>query len=89
MALLQAQGLRATTTGGHLAVQQAARAQFGASMGAILRPVDRIRTTGHEAEYPSAGTYIDEDTVTDDLPNAEAVIEAVTKAMPHLSPFDI
>jgi uncharacterized protein (UPF0332 family) len=88
-ALLQAQGLRATTTGGHLAVQQAARAQFGASMGAILRPVDRIRTTRHEAEYPSAGTYIDEDTVTDDLPEAEAVVEAVAKAMPHLSPFDV
>lgn len=32
-ALLQIQGLRATTTGGHLAVQHAARAQFGASMG--------------------------------------------------------
>lgn len=34
-ALLQTQGLRATTTGGHLAVQHAAKAQFGATMGAI------------------------------------------------------
>lgn len=62
-------------------------AQFGASMGAILRPVDRIRTTRHEAEYPGRATYIDQDSVMDDLPKAEAVVEAATKAMPHLSPF--
>src|SRR6516164_7499260 len=32
-ALLQVQGLRATTSGGHLAVMHAVQAQFGASMG--------------------------------------------------------
>jgi hypothetical protein len=84
---LQAQGLRATTAGGHLAIQHAVQAQFGASMGAILRPVDRIRATRHEAEYPSQSTYIDEDTVLDDLPAAVAVVESVAKALPHLSPF--
>ena len=46
-ALLQVQGLRATTSGGHLAVPQAVQAQFGTTMGAILRPVDRIRITRH------------------------------------------
>jgi hypothetical protein len=51
-ALLQAQGLRATTKRGHLAVMDAMHAQFGPSMGAILRPVDRIRVTRHEDEYP-------------------------------------
>jgi uncharacterized protein (UPF0332 family) len=86
-ALLQVQGLRASTTGGHLAVMHAIQAQFGASMGAILRPVDRIRVTRHEAEYPGQATYIDEDTVRDDMPAAEAVVEAVAKALPHLSPF--
>ncbi|MPY99730.1 MAG: hypothetical protein GEU97_17390 [Actinophytocola sp.] len=50
-ALLQAQGLRPTTSGGHLAVQHAVRAQFGASMGALLRPIDRIRATRHAVEY--------------------------------------
>lgn len=87
--LLQAQGLRATTAGGHLAVVQAIQAQFGTTMGAILRPVDRIRTTRHEAEYPGPTTYIDEDAVTDDLPKAEAVIEAAAKALPHLPVFTI
>ncbi|GAA3443930.1 HEPN domain-containing protein [Planomonospora venezuelensis] len=86
-ALLQTQGLRATTTGGHLAVQHAAKARFGSSTGGILRPVDRIRITRHESEYPTAGTWIDEDTVRDDLPAALAVVDAAEKALPHLSPF--
>lgn len=86
-ALLQIQGLRATTSGGHLAIMHAVQAQFGASMGAILRPVDRIRVTRHEAEYPGQATYLDQDAVLDDLPRAEAVVEAVAKALPHLSPF--
>ncbi len=86
-ALLQAQGLRAASKGGHLAVMHAIQAQFGASMGAILRPIDRIRVTGHEAEYPGQATYIDEDAVLDDLPKAEVVVEAAAKAMPHLTTF--
>ena len=50
---------------------------------------DRIRTTRHEDEYPGPTTYIDEDAVTDDLPTAEAVIEAEAKALPHLPVFTI
>jgi len=79
-ALLQVQGLRATTSGGHLAVMQAVYAQFGASMGAILRPVDRIRVTRHDAEYPRQATYIDDQAVMNDIPKAEAIVEAVAKA---------
>lgn len=86
-ALLQVQGLRATTSGGHLAVLHAVQAQFGPSMGAILRPVDRIRVTRHEAEYPGQSTYIDEESVLDDLPKAEAIVEAAAKALPHLQTF--
>ena len=86
-ALLQVQGLRATTSGGHLAVQHAIQAQFGPSMGSLLRPVDRIRSTRHEAEYPGQSTYIDEDTVRDDLPAAQSIVDAVATALPHLSPF--
>lgn len=76
-AVLQMQGLRATTSGGHLAVRHAVQAQFGASMGKLLRPVDRIRVTRHAAEYPGQATYVDEDTVRDDLPAAQAIVDAV------------
>jgi len=86
-ALLQIQGLRATTSGGHLAVTRAVQAQFGASMGPILRPVDRIRVTRHEAEYPGQVTYIDEQSVLDDLPKAAAIVDAVAQVLPHLAVF--
>jgi hypothetical protein len=65
----------------------AVQAQFGASMSTILRPIDRIRVTRHEAEYPGPTTYIDKDAVLEDLPKAEAVIEAVALALPHLPVF--
>lgn len=86
-AMLQAQGLRATTAGGHLAVQQAIAAQFEPTMGALLRPVNRIRTTRHAAEYPTESTYIDEDMVRDDLPHAQRIVEAAHAAVPHLPVF--
>lgn len=86
-AMLQAQGLRATTFGGHLTVQRTVRAQFEPTMGALLRPVDRIRTTRHAAEYPDEGTYIDSDAVRADLPKAKAVVEAAEQAVPHLPVF--
>jgi hypothetical protein len=86
-ALLQAQGLRATTSGGHLAVQHAVRAQFGATMGSLLRPVDRIRTTRHAIEYPDRDTWIDADAVDDDLPRAKAIVDAAEQAIEHLPVF--
>ena len=70
-----------------MAVNRAVQAQFGASMGPILRPVDRIRVTRHEAEYPGQATYIDEQSVLDDLPRADAIVDAVARALPHLAVF--
>jgi len=86
-AMLQAQGLRARTTGGHLAVQHAVRAQFGSSMGRLLRPVDRIRTTRHKAEYPDIGTSVDSDAVMANLPAARELVDAAEKVIPHLTVF--
>jgi hypothetical protein len=86
-AMLQAQGLRPTTAGGHLAVQHAVKAQFGASMGKLLRPVDRIRTTRHAAEYPDRETWIDADAVLADLPAAQRLVDAAEKAIEHLTVF--
>jgi hypothetical protein len=86
-AMLQAQGLRPTTTGGHLAVQRAVKAQFGSSMGRLLRPVDRIRTTRHKAEYPDRETWVDADMVLADLPAAHQLVDAVETAIAHLNVF--
>jgi hypothetical protein len=55
-AILENQGLRPTTRGGHLAVLEAVRAQVDPPMGRILRQFNRMRTRRHDAEYPSLPT---------------------------------
>ena len=53
--LLEAQGLRPTSRGGHIALQDAAIAQFGSTVRA-LRSFSRIRRARNSFEYPSAET---------------------------------
>jgi hypothetical protein len=48
VALLGQQGLRATSSGGHYAVEQAVRAQFGPG----FRPFGDLRRRRNELEYP-------------------------------------
>lgn len=48
VALLAQQGMRATTSGGHYAVERAVRAQFGAG----FRPFADLRRRRNELEYP-------------------------------------
>jgi hypothetical protein len=50
--LLEAQGLRSTSRGGHSAVQDAVIAQFGTSIRA-LRSFSRLRRARNSFEYPS------------------------------------
>jgi HEPN domain-containing protein len=53
--LLAAQGLRPTSRGGHVAVQEAVTAQFGATIR-VLRSFARIRRARNSFEYPSSET---------------------------------
>lgn len=53
--LLAAQSLRATSRGGHIALQEAARAQFGSTVKAF-RSFGRIRRARNTFEYPSTIT---------------------------------
>lgn len=52
VSLLEAQGLRATSRGGHLAVQEAANAQFSATVR-VFRSLGRLRRARNSFEYPS------------------------------------
>jgi hypothetical protein len=61
LALLTAQGLRATTDGGHKATAEAAAAQFDGTFDRL----DRMRRRRNDAEYPD----IDTPDVTDDDAN--------------------
>jgi HEPN domain len=53
--LLEVQGLRATSRGGHIAIQDAAQAQFGSTVRAF-RSFGRIRRARNSFEYPSTDT---------------------------------
>ncbi|WP_236808213.1 hypothetical protein [Amycolatopsis albispora] len=47
-AVLQNQGLRATSRGGHIAVYEAVRAQLDPPLGSTLRPFNRMRIRRNE-----------------------------------------
>jgi uncharacterized protein (UPF0332 family) len=55
VALLAAQGLRATSRGGHIAVQDAVIAQFG-TVVKVLRSFSRVRRGRNRFEYPEHDT---------------------------------
>ena len=54
-ALLNHQGLRPTTAGGHFAVVDTVRAQFPGVPG--LTSLDRLRRRRNQAEYPDPRSY--------------------------------
>lgn len=68
--LLAVQGLRATSRGGHVAVQEAVIAQFGAT-SRVFRAFGRIRRARNSFEYPSTTTP---------GPSADDVTDAVNVA---------
>jgi uncharacterized protein (UPF0332 family) len=71
-ALLAVQGLRATSRGGHVAIQDAIGAQFGASVRAF-KSFGRIRRARNDFEYP------DSDTQGPTMDDAEDAINAGTQ----------
>jgi len=83
-AVLARQGLRATSQGGHLAVQEAITHQLGRS-GQVVRPFGRLRRTRNEADYPRLDTpNIKPEDVEDDLVKARAIVGAMESLLPHL-----
>jgi hypothetical protein len=87
--LLEAQGLRATSRGGHIAVQDAVTAQFGSAIRA-LRSFSRIRRARNSFEYPSTetpGPSVDD--VQDAIRVAREVNDAAAKILESeiLSPW--
>lgn len=81
-ALLVQQGLRPTTAGGHIAVAEAAEAQFGAS----FRAFNRMRRIRNQLEYPRSSTDLDLPAADTDqaLVDAERITDAAEKLLPEL-----
>ncbi|MGH3165740.1 MAG: HEPN domain-containing protein [Trebonia sp.] len=87
--LLEAQGLRPTSRGGHIAVQDAVIAQFGVSIRA-LRSFSRLRRARNSFEYPSAESPgPSEDDVKDAIRVAREINDAADKILASgvLSPW--
>ncbi|MBN2176030.1 MAG: hypothetical protein JW722_00030 [Demequinaceae bacterium] len=68
-AVLENQGLRPTSRGGHIAVIEAVAAQLDPPLGPDIRRLNRLRSRRNRLEYPSA----DEHPVT-----IEEIAEALT-----------
>jgi len=87
--LLEVQGLRATSRGGHIAVQDAVIAQFGSTIRA-LRSFSRVRRARNSFEYPSTETPgPSDDDVRDAIRVAREVNDAAVKILESrvLSPW--
>jgi hypothetical protein len=87
-AVLENQGLRATSRGGHIAVLDAVSAQLDPPLGGVLRPFDRLRRRRNQAEYPAAGQpTFNPDDVARDLPKVREILETATKVLDQMSPY--
>lgn len=87
-AVLENQGLRATSRGGHIAVRDAVSAQLDPPLGAVLRPFDRLRRRRNQAEYPSAEhPGLETEDVERDLPKVGQIVELAAKVLDQMSPF--
>lgn len=87
-AVLENQGLRPTSHGGHIASYTAIAAQLDPPMGSTLRPFDRMRRTRNRSEYPSFTTPdVTADNVRADLSAATAIVETCENVLDEMSPF--
>jgi hypothetical protein len=87
-AVLENQGLRATSRGGHIAVRDALTAQLVPPLGSVLRPFDRIRRRRNQAEYPATDSpAFSPDEVARDLPKAREMVDVAVKLLDQMSPF--
>jgi hypothetical protein len=86
-AVLAVQGLRATSRGGHLAVQHAIEAQLG-RIRHVIKSFSRLRITRNEADYPSEEhPQLTAADIREDLPAAADIVDAMKRLAPRMGPF--
>jgi hypothetical protein len=84
VAVLAQQGLRPTTAGGHYAVEEVIRAQFGPA----LRAFGGLRRRRNELEYPLYPTeQATAEEAAEALTTAAELIDAAAKLIPNLGFF--
>jgi hypothetical protein len=84
-AVLQNQGLRATSRGGHIAIYDAVLAQLDPPLGSVLRPFNRMRIRRNEVAYRSSeAPSVTAGDVTADVLKVEALVGVAEKAIPNM-----
>ncbi|HWS36221.1 MAG TPA: hypothetical protein VN408_26235 [Actinoplanes sp.] len=87
-AVLENQGVRATSRGGHIAVRDAVSAQLDPPLGAALRPFDRLRRRRNQVEYPSAAApSVDPAEIARDVPKVEEIVDIAGRILDQMSPL--
>ena len=87
-AVLENQGLRATSRGGHIAVREAVSAQLDPPLGGVLRPFDRLRRRRNQVEYPSsAAPTVSGEEIERDAPKVEQIVDVAAKVLDEMSPL--
>ena len=87
-AILENQGLRPTTRGGHLAVLEAVRAQLDPPVSRPLRRFNRMRSRRNDAEYPPTNApEISATDVCEDQKAAAELIDIAAQVLDEMSPF--
>jgi hypothetical protein len=88
VAILEAQGLRATSKGGHIILYDTALAQFDPPLGKLIRPFNRMRARRNQIEYASSeNPAVTEEEVFGDIEKAEGLIALADKVLPQLDEF--
>jgi hypothetical protein len=87
-AVLAAQGLRATSRGGHLALYEAVRAQVDPPLGPVLRPFERLRRRRNSQEYPDHDEpSLEAVDVREDADAAGHIVDMAERLIPELPLF--
>ncbi|MFI7067959.1 HEPN domain-containing protein [Kribbella sp. NPDC050124] len=87
-AVLENQGLRTTSRGGHIALIDAVTAQLDPPLGTTLRTANRMRTRRNRIEYPAPDVPpVTEDELAETLPKVEAILDIATKVIDTMPPW--
>jgi hypothetical protein len=87
-AILENEGLRPTSKGGHIAVLEAVRAQLDPPMGKVLRPFERLRRLRNNLEYGVVAASVpDADDIGRDVPRVTDMIDLAERVIQEMSPY--
>jgi len=89
LAVLENQGLRPTSVGGHhAALGEAVVAQLVPPLASTFRPFQRMRRRRNSLEYPStAEPAMTEQDVLDDCAKADDIVDACSRVLDQMLPY--